>query len=126
MVTGAPAAKESAAPGKSWIVHDADGSVEEYIPGKPVVIKAPTAAAPAPAPGAPPMMIGATLGGQNMAISLDDFFRLDEYKERKQRDRESHETKQDIAKGFKDLIKKGASALENMSGDDAEEKEEDK
>lgn len=119
----APAAvqKESV---RTIIVHDSDGTSEEWKPGAPIILKPPVQQSAAPAaPPATPMMINATLGGQQVAISLDQFFMLDDHQQKKKHEEENHQTKLDIATGIKDLIKKGAKALENMGTEDESEEE---
>ncbi len=119
----APAAvqKESV---RTIIVHDSDGTSEEWKPGAPIILKPPVQQPVAPAaPPTTPMMINATLGGQQVAISLDQFFMLDDHQQKKKHEEENHQTKLDIATGIKDLIKKGAKALENMGTEDESEEE---
>jgi hypothetical protein len=49
-----------------------------------------------------------------MVLDINTFFQLEEHKEKIRREDESHQTKMEIAKGFKELLKNAQSALSHM------------
>lgn len=122
-----------------------DGEVQEVQPGQPIIIKQPAPAVPAGGvqylvdkqtgqvtqvqPGQP-IVIQASppqpqypytpiemkdKDGNPMVLDLSTFIRLEEHKDKQRRDQETHETKQEIAKSFKDLIGKATSALGHIA-----------
>ncbi len=91
--------------GRVVYVHD-DGSMEEGRPGFPVVIKERANA------GANPLMINAqTPDGRPFVIDIDSYFKLEDHKDKRRREEESHEMKMEALKGVKDFIAKGTRAL---------------
>lgn len=122
-----------------------DGTVQEITPGKPVIIvKEPQQASKASthylvdnksgevkevAAGQPIVIIKepqqqnnmmtpisvTDKDGKPMILDLSTYIRLEEHKEKKQRDQDAHETKMQIAQEFKSLLKKAGTALGNMA-----------
>ncbi len=138
-----------AKPGTSYYV-DSDGTVKELLPGQPVVIikEPPKAAAPSSthylidqrtgevkevAPGQPVVIIRESTpvsqltpiqvtdkDGKPMVLDLATFIKLEEHRDKQHREEESHETKMEIAKGFKDLLNKAGKALSHMAEEEKE------
>lgn len=129
LIPQAPGAKQ----GPSYFV-DSDGAVKELAPGQPVVIMKDTPRPPATtgthylidqrtgevkevAPGQPVVIIRESSppaqstpiqftdkDGKPMILDLSTFIRLEEHRDKQRRDEDSHQTKMEIAKGFKDLL----------------------
>ncbi len=138
-----------AKPGTSYYV-DSDGTVKELLPGQPVVIikEPPKAAAPSSthylidqrtgevkevAPGQPVVIIRESTpvsqltpiqvtdkDGKPMVLDLATFIKLEEHRDKQHREEESHETKMEIAKGFKDLLNKAGKALSHIAEEEKE------
>lgn len=139
LVQGAQAAK----PGPSYYV-DSDGSVKELTPGQPLVIikEAPKPVSTSGthylidqrsgevrevAAGQPVVIIRENppssqltpiqvtdKDGKPMVLDLGTFIKLEEHRDKQRRDEESHQTKMEIAKSFKDLLKHTQTALSHM------------
>lgn len=52
--------------------------------------------------------------GKPLILDLGTFIRLEEHRDKQRRDEESHETKLEIAKGFKEMLKTASTALGNV------------
>lgn len=86
-----------------YIYVDAEGNKRETLPGEPIVINR-----PAPAVAAPTSMVTIpTSDGKEMAISLaalETFFKVEDWKDKRRRDEESHQSHQELIKGIKDAV----------------------
>lgn len=91
------------------------GTVEEVAAGQPVIIMRESAPAPSQMT---PIQIN-DKDGNPMVLDISTWFKLEEHRDKQRRDDESHQTKMDIAKGFKDLVGAAQKALGRMG----EEKE---
>lgn len=140
LVQGSQAAKPAA---PSFYV-DSDGTVKELLAGQPVVIiKEPPKPAPTSsgthylvdnktgavtevAPGQPVVIIRESAQSQSTPIQMKDkdgnpmildlstFIKLEEHRDKQRREEESHETKMEIAKSFKDMLNKAGTALSHV------------
>ncbi len=101
-------------PAKTILVDKATGTKEEVPAGQPIIIfQQPSAPQQiAPQQFTPIQLTGTD--GKPIIMDLNTYIRLEEFKGEEHRREESHKTKQDLAQGFKDLIKKAASAAERM------------
>lgn len=97
--------------GTQYLVDKATGQVTEVKAGQPIVIQ--TQPPQQQYPYTPIEM--KDKDGNPMILDLGTYIRLEEFKDKRQHDQESHETKQEIAKSFKDLITKATSALGHMA-----------
>ena len=52
--------------------------------------------------------------GKPLTLDISTFFQLQDHQDKQKREEESHQTRQEIAKGFKDLLKNASSALGHM------------
>lgn len=93
--------------GVQYLIDKNTGKVEQVQPGQPIIIQA------QPQPYTPIQMTDKD--GNPIVLDLSTYIRLEEFKDKRRRDEESHETKQEIAKSFKDLISKATSALGHMA-----------
>lgn len=119
-----------------------DGDVQEVQPGQPIIIKQPAPVQPSQSmqylidrhtgdmqqvqPGQP-IIIQTTPpnlmtpiqfdqeGNPMTPPNLETWFKLENWKVDQQRKQESHETKMEIAKGFKELLKKAESAVSHIA-----------
>ena len=96
-----------------WIVDKATGEVKPWQPGQAPVIMFQQPQQQSQYPYTPIEM--KDKDGNPMILDLSTFIRLEEHKDKQRHDQESHETKQEIAKSFKDLIGKATSALGHMA-----------
>jgi len=94
-----------------YLIDKATGQVTQVEPGHPIIIQ--SAPPQSQYPYTPIEM--KDKDGNPMVLDLSTFIRLEEHKDKQRRDQESHETKQEIAKSFKDLIGKATSALGHMA-----------
>ena len=106
-----PSPLPAAGGGVQYLIDKATGQVTQVQPGQPIVIQ--TQAPQSQYPYTPIEM--KDKDGNPMVLDLSTFIRLEEHKDKQRRDQESHETKQEIAKSFKDLIGKATSALGHMA-----------
>ncbi|HUV55613.1 MAG TPA: hypothetical protein VMV84_00090 [Dehalococcoidales bacterium] len=147
LVQSSPAAKQ----GPSYYVDSESGTVKELTPGQPLVIvkEAPKPATTGGthylidnksgevkevAPGQPVIIIRESgqaqstpiqvkdKDGNPMVLDLSTFIRLEEHRDKQRREEESHETKMEIAKSFKDMLNLTGKALSNTIGGEGEEK----
>lgn len=93
--------------GVQYLVDNRTGQVTPVQPGQPIVIQAQPPQQQTPY--APIEM--KDKDGNPMVLDLSTFTRLEEHRDKQRRDQESHETKMEIAKSFKDLISKASSAV---------------
>jgi len=98
-----------AASGSQYLIDQRTGDVREVTPGQPIIIKTESA----PAAQATPIQLK-DKDGNPIVLDINTYIRLEEHKEKQRRDEESHQTKIEIAKGFKDLLKNAQSALSHM------------
>lgn len=134
---------EAAKPSSSYYV-DSDGSVKELLPGQPVVIMKEPLKSATPSgtqylidkrtgevkqvePGQPIVIIHESApmsqstpiqvtdrDGKPLVLDLSTFIKLEEHRDKQRRDEESHQTKVEIAQGFKDMLKKAGTALSHV------------
>jgi hypothetical protein len=103
----------STAPARVYMFQDPEtGAFTEWTPGMPPPV-APRRAAPAQES----TMLPAELGGQKIAIRLDDYFALDKHKQEMEQGAESHKMKMELGGKAKDLIAKGVDFFGNMAGE---------
>lgn len=108
-----PAPPAATGGGIQYLVDKATGQVTQVQPGQPIVIQA-----QAPQQQYPYTPIEMKdKDGNPMVLDLSTFIRLEEHKDKQRREQESHETKQEIVKSFKDLIGKATSAMGHMAED---------
>ncbi|MDP2659398.1 MAG: MarR family transcriptional regulator [Dehalococcoidia bacterium] len=111
---GQPAANVGGGDGKVRLIDKATGKIEEYPAGVPIIIQqAPPVAVPATT-GAQTIIQMKDKDGNPVTFDMDSYFRMETFKADERRKEESHQTRQDLTKGVKDLLKKGASALDHM------------
>ena len=96
-------------PTTQWIYDKATGKVESWQPGQPPVV-----IFQQPQSLQIPIQVDEH-GNPRVPPNLDTWFKLEDWKREDHRKQESHETKQEIAKSFKDLIGKATSALGHMA-----------
>ena len=93
-----------------YLVDKSTGEVKEITPGQPVVIIRDSG------PGSQLTPIQVTdKDGKPMVLDLSTFIRLEEHRDNQRRVEESHQTKIEIAKTFKDLLNKASTALTHMA-----------
>jgi len=90
------------------------GVVEDVPAGGVVVIREPAPAASQ----ATPIQVK-DKDGNPMVLDLSTYIQLEEHHDNQRRDEESHQTKMDVARGFKDLLKSAQKAMAKM-GDEEE------
>lgn len=100
--------------GTQYLIDKSTGEMREVSGNQPVVII--RDAAPA-ASQTTPIQIK-DKDGNPMVLDLATYLKLDDHKEKQERDRETHQTKLDIAKEFKNLLKNAQSALSRMGEDE--------
>lgn len=94
---------------RQMLVDRQTGKVEEIDSGKPIVIVKEAT----PVSQQTPIRVK-DKDGNDMVLDIGTYFQLEEHREKMRREDESHQTKMEIAKGFKDLLKNAQSALSNM------------
>ena len=92
-----------------YLINQSTGEMKEVAPGQPVIIIREST----PAPQSTPIQVR-DKDGNPMTLDLGTFIKLEEHRDKQRRDEESHETKMEIAKGFKDLLNKAGKALSHM------------
>jgi len=105
-----PAPPQASGGAVQYLIDKATGQVQTVQPGQPIVIQAQPPQSQYPYT---PIQMK-DKDGNPMVLDLSTFIRLEEHRDKQRRDEESHETKQEIAKSFKDLIGKATSALGHM------------
>jgi len=108
--------RPAAAGGTVQLIDKRTGEIENVAPGQPVIIM--RESAPAPSPMTPIQV--KDKDGNPMVLDISTWFKLEEHKDKQRRDEESHQTKMDVAKGFKTVVESIGKALTRMG----EEKEE--
>jgi len=103
------APKQVATSGTHYLVDQKTGEVKEVAPGQPIVIIRESAQSQST-----PIQVK-DKDGNPMVLDLSTFIKLEEHRDKQRRDEESHETKMEIAKSFKDLLHKAGSALSHMA-----------
>lgn len=103
--------KQAASPSlvKQLLVDNRTGAVTEVAPGQPVIIIRESA----PSPQSTPIQV-TDRDGKPMVLDLSTFIKLEEHRDKQKRDEESHQTKIEIAKSFKDLLKHAQTAMSHM------------
>ena len=96
-----------AASGTNYLI-DQKGEVKEVTPGQPVVIIRESGQSQST-----PIQVK-DKDGNPMVLDLGTFIKLEEHRDKQRRDEESHETKMEIAKSFKDMLNKAGTALSNI------------
>ncbi len=98
--------------GSRFLIDKSTGKMEEVAPGQPVIIFRENN------PNTPQLnpIQFTDKDGKPMVLDLSTFIKLEEHRDKQRRDDESHETKLEIAKAFKDMLKKAGTALGNMTG----------
>lgn len=97
-----------------------DGTMVEFDPTKPIVIKQ---APPAQSSITPTMLNAVTADGKQIVIDIDSYFKLEDHKQNMEQKREKHEMNLDFLKTVKDFASKSVKALGRMNGDEEEETE---
>lgn len=95
---------------RQLLVDKQTGEVKEIAPGQPLIIIRESA----PVSQFTPIQM-TDRDGNPMVLDLSTFIKLEEHKDKQRRDEDSHETKMQIAKGFKDLLNKAGTALTHMA-----------
>lgn len=112
IVRNAPAPPGYTQGQKTIVIDKRTGETSELAPGSPLVIIRESSGAPQT--GLPPVQV-LDKDGKPMVMDINTLFALEDHKENIRRQNESHETKMEIAKGFKDLLKTAEKALGHMA-----------
>jgi len=104
-----PAAVQTNAGVRQVLVDNKTGEIKEVAPGQPIVIVRESA----PVSQTTPLRLK-DKDGNDMVLDISTYFQLEEHREKIRREDESHQTKMEIAKGFKELLKNAQSALSHM------------
>jgi len=104
-----------AAAGTQYLVDNRTGKVKEVTPGQPVVIIRESGQSQST-----PIQVK-DKDGNPMVLDLGTFIKLEEHRDKQRQDEESHETKMEIAKSFKDLLGKAGTALSHIVEGEEEE-----
>jgi len=105
------APKVTGVPSSHYVIDKATGQMTEVAPGQPIIIVKDNT----PAPGSQLSPIQVTdKDGKPMVLDLSTFIKLEEHRDKQRRDDETHETRIEIAKTFKDLLSKAGKALSHM------------
>ena len=110
------APKPAAAGGTHYLIDNKSGEVKEVGPGQPVIIIRENAQSQST-----PIQVK-DKDGNPMVLDLGTFIKLEEHRDKQRREEESHETKMEIAKSFKDMLNLTGKALSNTIGGEGEEK----
>ena len=102
-------APRPASSGTQYIIDQKSGEVKEIAAGQPIVIRTES---PPVAQTTPILM--KDKDGNDMIFDINTFIRLEEHRDKQKRDEESHQTKLEIAKGFKELLNNAQRALTHM------------
>ena len=97
-------------PVKHLLVDKQTGEIKEALPGQPIIIIREST----PVSQATPIQV-TDRDGKPMVLDLATFIKLEEHRDKQRRDEDSHETKMELAKGFKDLLNKAGKALTHMA-----------
>ncbi len=100
----------AAKPNVQYLVDSHSGKLTEVAAGQPIIIMK----EPQPNTSMMTPIQVTDRDGKPMVLDLGTYIKLEEHKEKQKRDQDSHDTKMEIAKEFKDLLKKGANALGRM------------
>ena len=103
------------APASQYLIDKSTGEIKEVIPGQPLVIIRESA----PVSQSTPIQM-TDKDGKPMILDLSTYIKLEEHRDKTRRDEDSHETKMEIAKGFKDLLNKAGKALTHMAEEEKE------
>lgn len=109
-------APKQVAPSGTHYVVDQKGEVKEVAPGQPIVIIRESAQLQST-----PIQVK-DKDGNPMVLDLSTFIKLEEHRDKQRREEESHETKMEIAKSFKDMLNKAGTALSHVFEGEEEEK----
>lgn len=109
-ITGDNKQAASLSPVKHMLYDNRTGEVREVAPGQPVIIIREST----PVSQATPIQV-TDKDGRPMVLDLTTFIKLEEHREKQRQNQESHETKMEIAKGFKDMLNKAGKALSHMA-----------
>jgi len=101
--------------GTQYLIDSKTGEIKEVAAGQPVVIIREST----PASQSTPIQM-TDKDGKPMILDLSTFIKLEEHRDKTRREEESHETKMEIAKGFKDLLNKAGKALTHMAEEEKE------
>ena len=102
-------------PVRQLLVDKQTGEVKELAPGQPLVIIREST----PVSQATPIQV-TDKDGNPIVLDIATFIKLEEHREKQRQDQDSHETKMEIAKGFKDLLNKAGKALTHMAEEEKE------
>ncbi|MDD5511555.1 MAG: hypothetical protein PHI12_12205 [Dehalococcoidales bacterium] len=110
---------------KRFMVDSATGQVSEITGDLPIIIRPPPpppAVNPANAKESVSVTIEQADGSKQRVSSdsIDLYLRLEDFKDRRRREEESHQIKVDISNGFKDLLGKVTKAAERMANKPAD------
>lgn len=97
-------------PVKHLLVDKQTGEIKEAIPGQPIIIIREST----PVSQTTPIQV-TDRDGKPMVLDLATFIKLEEHRDKQRQDQDSHETKIEIAKSFKDLLNKAGKALTHMA-----------
>jgi len=103
------APKQASPSGTHYLIDNKSGEVKEVGPGQPVIIIRESAQSQST-----PIQVK-DKDGNPMVLDLGTFIKLEEHRDKQRRDEESHETKMEIAKSFKDMLHKAGTALSNIA-----------
>lgn len=101
-----PASEQPAV--KTWVFDRAAGTLQEAKPGEPLIIQ------PPPQNQGSATLPFLTPEGKPFTLDISKYFELEDHKNKTRREDEAHEVKMEIAKGVKDFVLKGVTALSHM------------
>jgi len=101
-------------PIKQFLYDNRTGEVKEVAAGQPMVIIREST----PVSQSTPIQV-MDKDGKPMVLDLATFIKLEEHKEKQKQNEESHQTKMEIAKTFKDMLKKASTALSHMAEEES-------
>lgn len=107
--------KAAAPSGTNYVVDQKTGEVKEVTQGQPIVIIRETGQSQST-----PIQVK-DKDGNPMVLDLGTFIKLEEHRDKQRQDQESHETKMEIAKSFKDMLNKAGTALGHVIEGEEEE-----
>lgn len=101
---------------QKYIMVDKDGNQKEIAAGQPIIIVKEAAPSMLPAVSSASISVPDAEGKvHNLTLKdLELFFQVEEWKDKRRHDEESHQTRMEISGTFKDILKKASTAAERM------------
>lgn len=98
-----------------YLVDKRTGQMEKITSGEPMIIRVESA----PVSQSTPIQM-TDRDGKPMVLDLSTYIKLEEHREKQKQNEESHQTKMEIAKTFKDMLHKAGTALSHMAEEEKE------